>query len=134
LIEGGFFSSSVSMIWGAEEEAVEGVAFVPFLFLRCSLLQILQLFLRHSLLLPLYDSFLTGGRLGGGGGDGGGVRTGAFAGHVAGFPASEAGSFLPQLVTDLRSEFREVLVRTAVDFFLSTSMGRLCDRDVSHWS
>jgi len=51
--------------------------------------------------------------------------TGAFSGHMARLPASEACSLLSQFVAELRSEFREVLGADRGGLLLSTSMGRL---------
>jgi len=126
--------------WGAGGRGGGGSG-LPFLafflscFFGCSSSSDSSAFLRHSLFYYLSsDSFPYWSRLGEEEVETGVESGRAFAGHVAGFPASEAGSFLPQLVTDLRSEFREVLGANRSGFLLiDVHWGRLCDRDCLGW-
>jgi len=117
------------MIGVREEEATEGVAFA-FLtfFLSCffgrSSLQILRLFLRHLLPLFLYDSSLFPGVVLDEEVETGVSRDRTFMGHMTRFPAPEAMLLLPQLITNLRGEFGEVLGTDSGGFLLIDIMGR----------
>jgi len=52
---------------------------------------------------------------------------------MTGFPASEAGSLLPQFVADLRGELREILGANRSGLLLVDVHGTPCDRDCLDW-
>jgi len=109
-------------MWEArEEEVTEGVTFafsnlLPFLFSSAVLLrQILQPFHCQSLhyfstILPFAWSRFEEWS--------GGVGAGAFMGHMARLPASEACSLLPQLIMKLKSKLGEILSANHGGLFL----------------